>query len=146
MFHASGKVEHSAPTGFPEHQGSYALQAEPNVEEAQVIAASKNTLEEKDREATDKFKENKGAVTDGDNCGAANGRTAREARRTLLLSSGHCCRDFSDPYAGKVSEQRDVSPGTLPDGSHAQTARDRGEVYEVSKLSKFKNKLGFGKS
>ena len=47
--------------------------------------------------------------------------------------------------AGKVSEQRDVSPGTLPDGSHAKTASDRGEVYEVSKLSKFKNKLGFGK-
>ena len=48
--------------------------------------------------------------------------------------------------AGKISDQRDVSPGTLPDGSHAKTASDRGEVYEVSKLSKFKNKLGFGKS
>ena len=47
---------------------------------------------------------------------------------------------------GKVSEQRDVSPGTRPDGSHAETAGDRGEVYEVSKMSKFKNKLGFGKN
>jgi hypothetical protein len=70
----------------------------------------------------------------------------QEKRDVCYLSSGHCCKDFSDPYAGKVSEQRDVSPGTRPDGSHAQTARDRGEVYEVSKLSKFKNKLGFGKS
>jgi hypothetical protein len=143
LFHASGKVEHSVPTGFPEHQGS---QAKPNVEEAQAIAASKNTLEEKDRETTDRFKENKGTLTDGGNFGAAMAGAAREARRMLLLYSGHCCKDFSDPYTGKVSEQRDVSPGTLPDGSHAQTAWDRGEVYEVSKLSKFKNKLGFGKS
>lgn len=45
-----------------------------------------------------------------------------------------------------ISEQRDVSPGTLPDGSHAQTAVDRGEAYEPSKMSKFKNKLGFGRS
>ena len=54
-------------------------------------------------------------------------------------------RDQAYLQAGKVSDQRDVSPGTLPDGSHAKTASDRGEVYEVSKLSKFKNKLGFGK-
>ena len=55
-------------------------------------------------------------------------------------------RDQAYLRAGKVSNQRDVSPGTLADGSHAKTASDRGEVYEVSKLSKFKNKLGFGKS
>ena len=134
------------PTGFSEHQGSQALQAKPIVEEAQAIAASKNALEEKDREAMDRLKENKGTCTDGGNLGALMTRAARQARRMLLLSSDHCCKDFSDPYAGKVSDQRDVSPGTLPDGSHAQTARDRGEVYQVSKLSKFKIKLGFGKS
>jgi hypothetical protein len=55
-------------------------------------------------------------------------------------------RDQAYLRAGKVSEQRDVSPGTLPDGSHAKTASDRGEVYEASKMSKFKNKLGFGRS
>ena len=53
--------------------------------------------------------------------------------------------DKSKLLAGKVSDQRDISPGTLPDGRHVQTAGDRGEVYEVSKMSKFKNKLGFGK-
>ena len=55
-------------------------------------------------------------------------------------------RDQAYLRAGKVSDQRDVSPGTRADGSHAKTASARGEVYEVSKLSKFKNKLGFGKS
>jgi hypothetical protein len=81
-------------TGFPEHQGSRALQAKPNVEEAQAIAASKNTLEEKDRKAMDKFKENKGTCTDSGNLGAVKTGAVREARRMLLLSSRHCCKDF----------------------------------------------------
>jgi hypothetical protein len=45
---------------------------------------------------------------------------------------------------GLKSLERDVSPGTMPDGSHAQTSGDRGESYEPSTLSKFKNKLGLG--
>jgi hypothetical protein len=45
---------------------------------------------------------------------------------------------------GLKSFERDVSPGTMPDGSHAQTSGDRGESYEPSTLSKFKNKLGLG--
>jgi ABC-type Fe3+ transport system substrate-binding protein len=85
LFHVLGKVEYSVPTGFPEHQGSRALQAEPIVEEAQAIAASKNTLEEKGREATGKFKENKSTLTDGGNFGAAKAGAAGEARRMLLI-------------------------------------------------------------
>lgn len=103
-------------------------------------------LEENGSEAADESKETNGTAADGGNFDAAKGGAAREAKRMLLLSSGHCGKDFSDLHTGKVSEQRDVSPGTLPDGSHAQTAEDRGEVYEVSKMSKFKNKLGFGRS
>jgi len=38
-------------------------------------------------------------------------------------------------------EDREVSPGTLPDGTHAQTSGDRGESYEVGKFHKFKGKL-----
>lgn len=121
-----GKIEHSTPTGFPEHQGSGAPQAELNVEKAQAITASKNLLEEKDKEAARNFKECTGTTVQGGTLDAANAGSERKARR-------------------KVSDQRDVSPGTLRDGSHAKTASDRGEVYEVSKLSKFKNKLGFGK-
>ena len=46
----------------------------------------------------------------------------------------------------KRSEARDVSPGTMPDGSHATTSGDRGEGYEPSKgLGKLKGKLGIGK-
>jgi len=46
----------------------------------------------------------------------------------------------------KHSEARDVSPGTMADGSHAQTSGDRGESYEPSKgLNKLKGKLGIGK-
>ncbi|OCT45003.1 hypothetical protein CLCR_06323 [Cladophialophora carrionii] len=46
----------------------------------------------------------------------------------------------------KRSEQRDVSPGTMPDGSHARTSGDRGESYEPSKgLNRLKGKLGMGK-
>jgi len=122
-----GKIEHSTPTGFPEHQGSEAPQAEVNVEEAQAITASKNLLEEKDKETAEDFKECTGTTTQGGYLDAANTESRRKARR-------------------KISDQRDVSPGTRADGSHAKTASARGEVYEVSKLSKFKNKLGFGKS
>lgn len=48
------------------------------------------------------------------------------------------------PAKSRVDE-RDVSPGTLPDGSHAQTSGDRGEGYEPGKLSRLKGKLPFGK-
>jgi len=122
-----GKIEHSAPTGFPEHQGSATPLAEPNAKEAQGIIVSKDLLEEKEKEAADSFKENAGATNVGGNFDAAKAGAMKEARR-------------------RISDQRDVSPGTLKDGSHARTAEDRGEVYEASKLSKFKNKLGFGKS
>jgi len=44
------------------------------------------------------------------------------------------------------SLDRDVSPATMPDGSHAQTSGDRGESYTPSTMSKFKNKLHFGGS
>ena len=141
-----GKIEHSAPTGFPEHQGSGAPQAEPNVEQAQAIAASKKLVEEKNKEAADKFKESTGTAAERGNFDAAKAGSAKEAKRTFSSSLVMAKEDDADLGAGKVSEQRDVSPGTLPDGSHAQTAEDRGEVYEASKMSKFKNKLGFGKS
>ncbi|OAL20209.1 hypothetical protein AYO20_11535 [Fonsecaea nubica] len=46
----------------------------------------------------------------------------------------------------RPAEERDVSPGTLPDGSHAQTSGDRGESYEPGKgLHRLKGKLGFGR-
>ena len=42
-------------------------------------------------------------------------------------------------------EERSVSPGTMPDGTHAQTSGERGQNYEPGKLSKLKGKLPFGK-
>ena len=42
--------------------------------------------------------------------------------------------------------ERDVSPGTRDDGSHATTSGDKGEGYvPQGKMGKFKGKL-FGKS
>jgi len=44
------------------------------------------------------------------------------------------------------SEERDVSPGTLSDGSHARTSGDRGESYEPAKgFNRLKGKLGLGR-
>jgi hypothetical protein len=45
---------------------------------------------------------------------------------------------------GLPSLERDVSPGTMPDGSHAQTSGDRGESYTPNTMSKLKNKLHIG--
>jgi hypothetical protein len=84
---SSGKIEHSTSTGFPEHQGSGAPQAEPNVEEAQAATASKNLLEEKDKEATENFKECTGTAAQGGNLDAANAGLGRKARRTLPITS-----------------------------------------------------------
>jgi len=53
-------------------------------------------------------------------------------------------RDSLAAPARKPSE-RDISPGTLPDGTHAKTSGDRGESYEPGRMSKFKGKLGLGK-
>jgi hypothetical protein len=77
-----GKIEHSTPTGFPEHQGSEAPQAEVNVGEAQAITASKNLLEEKDKEAAEDFT---GTTTQGGYLDAANSESRRKARRTLPM-------------------------------------------------------------
>jgi hypothetical protein len=82
---SSGKIEHPTLTGFPEHQGSEAPQAEINVEEAQAITASKNLLEEKDKEAAEDFKECTGTTAQGGNLDAANAGSERRARRTLPM-------------------------------------------------------------
>jgi hypothetical protein len=82
---SSGKIEHSTPTGFPEHQGSRAPQAELNVEEAQAITASKNLSEEKDKEAAENFKESTGTAAQGGNLDAANAGSGRKALRTLPI-------------------------------------------------------------
>ena len=42
-------------------------------------------------------------------------------------------------------EERDVSPGTMPDGSHATTSGERGESYEPGKLSRLKGVFSMGK-
>ncbi|EXJ94515.1 hypothetical protein A1O1_02911 [Capronia coronata CBS 617.96] len=44
----------------------------------------------------------------------------------------------------KHRDETDVSPGTMPDGSHAQTSGDRGESYEPGRLNRLKGKFGFG--
>ena len=54
-------------------------------------------------------------------------------------------RDPLKAPAKPREEIRDVSPGTLADGTHAQTSGDRGESYAPGKLSKLKSKLPFGK-
>lgn len=54
-------------------------------------------------------------------------------------------RDALRAPAKNRIEERDVSPGTLPDGSHAQTSGERGEGYEPGKMNKLKSKLPFGK-
>ena len=43
------------------------------------------------------------------------------------------------------SEQREISPGTMPDGSHAMTSGDKGQNYEPSTMSKLKNKFFLGR-
>jgi hypothetical protein len=80
---AQGRIEQSAPTGFPEHQGSEAPQAELNVEEAQDITASKNLIEEKENEAADKFT---GTAPEAGKLDVAKSGSAKEAKRTLPLS------------------------------------------------------------
>jgi hypothetical protein len=54
-------------------------------------------------------------------------------------------RDALRAPAKNRIEERDVSPGTLADGSHAQTSGERGEGYEPGKLNRLKSKLPFGK-
>lgn len=78
----AGQIEHSAPTGYPEHQGSGVPRAEPNVEEAQAITASKNELEGKNKETTEKFKNATGVAADGGNFDAAGPKSGREAKRS----------------------------------------------------------------
>ncbi len=84
-----GKIEHSAPTGYPEHQGSGAPQAEPNVEEAQAITASKNEMEEKNKSTEAKFEKATGTAADGGNFDAARPNSGREAKRMLRPSPIH---------------------------------------------------------
>jgi len=113
----------NVPEGQIEHSTPTGYPEQPNVEEAQAATAGKIEVEEKNKVTNEKFEKATGVTVDEGNFGPNSGR---EAKRM-------------------ISEHRDVSPGTMPDGSHAQTAGDRGEVYEPSKMSKFKNKLGFGK-
>lgn len=42
-------------------------------------------------------------------------------------------------------EERDVSPGTMPDGSHATTSGERGEGYEPGRFNKLKGVFSIGK-
>ena len=46
---------------------------------------------------------------------------------------------------GEKSYERDVSPGTMPDGSHATTSGEKGESYEPGRMNKLKGKFHFGK-
>jgi hypothetical protein len=80
----AGKIEHSAPTGFPEHERSGANGAPDHVEEAQATTTttSENPLEEKDKEAVDKFQEKAGTAVENGNFDAAKVGSAREAKRT----------------------------------------------------------------
>jgi hypothetical protein len=50
-------------------------------------------------------------------------------------------RDALQVPSKSQAEERDVSPGTLADGTHAKTSGDRGESYEPGKFSKLKGKL-----
>lgn len=54
-------------------------------------------------------------------------------------------RDPLKVPAKRREEIRDVSPGTLADGTHAQTSGERGGSYEPGKLSRLRGKLPFGK-
>jgi hypothetical protein len=80
-----GTIEHSTPTGFPEHQGPGAPQAELNVEGAQAVTASKNLLEEKDKEAAENFKECTVTAAQGGNLDVADAGLGRKARRKLPI-------------------------------------------------------------
>jgi hypothetical protein len=80
-----GKIEHSTPTGFPEHHEPGAPQAEPNVEEAQAITASKNLVEEKDKEAAKNFKKCTGAAAQGGKLDTPNASFTKNARRMLPM-------------------------------------------------------------
>ncbi|KIX08287.1 uncharacterized protein Z518_02943 [Rhinocladiella mackenziei CBS 650.93] len=67
------------------------------------------------------------------------------AQTTAAKGAGDRGRHPLNVPARPREEERDVSPGTLPDGTHAQTSGDRGESYEPGKLSRLKGKLPFGK-
>jgi len=91
----------------------------------------------------------KGTATDPYDKGNA-GETTNIAKTTKTTSSSLSPNDErTNPLQAQSknrSIERDVSPGTLPDGSHAKTSGDRGESYEPARgLNKLKGKLGFGR-
>lgn len=75
--------------------------------------------------------------------------TTSSAEASTTLTSGKSAddrgRDSLKPPTKSVAEERELSPGSLPDGTHVQTSGDRGETYEPGKFSKLKGKLNFGK-
>jgi len=98
----------------------------------------------------------KGTVTEPYDQGNA-GESTTSSLPTNTSTAGSSNKTTSDKADGgrtnhlssptkAAYEDRDVSPGTMPDGSHHQTSGDRGEGYEPSKgLNRLKGKLGFGK-
>ncbi|EXJ75192.1 uncharacterized protein A1O5_01888 [Cladophialophora psammophila CBS 110553] len=72
--------------------------------------------------------------------------SALTAPKTASTKAADAQTNPSSAPARRRASERDVSPGTLPDGSHAQTSGDRGESYEPAKgLQRLKGKLGLGK-
>ncbi|KAI1611130.1 hypothetical protein EDD36DRAFT_443213 [Exophiala viscosa] len=75
--------------------------------------------------------------------------TTSSADASTTLTSGKGAeergRDQLKPPPKAPVEERELSPGSLPDGTHVQTSGDRGETYEPGKLSKLKGKMGFGR-
>jgi hypothetical protein len=64
---------------------------------------------------------------------------------TMDTTSSQDDRGRLQEPAKSSNEERDVSPGTLSDGSHAKTSAEKGEGYEAPRgLNKLKNKM-FGK-
>ncbi|KIW64333.1 hypothetical protein PV04_09276 [Phialophora macrospora] len=93
----------------------------------------------------------KGTATEPYDQGNAGERTASSQPTNTSVSNGSLAANANPSderglASRKRSEQRDVSPGTLPDGSHAKTSGDRGESYEPSKgLNRLKGRFGIGK-
>ncbi|KIY03784.1 uncharacterized protein Z520_00475 [Fonsecaea multimorphosa CBS 102226] len=72
--------------------------------------------------------------------------SASTAQKTASTKPAEARTGALNAPTRRHAEERDVSPGTLPDGSHAQTSGDRGESYAPSKgLNRLKGKLGLGK-
>jgi len=109
------------------HQGSGLPESPPNAAQIEKIKESKamEEAEQKGAVPSSATPKSTGLAADGGNFDAAGKGAGKEAGRLRSLD-------------------REVSPGTRDDGTHAVTSGDKGESYEPSKFNKLKGKFHIG--